>query len=141
MTYVNPIDKDKTTDQPGLIAYPHTIGSMLVKPEDVGKVKSRALAAMEEQTQQQLMQLQMQAELLAEQANAIKRRMEISYKIYEAKLSFEPFVGGIYHLYEQNGDHKLMMIGPTEWGRSKPPSLNFINTIRLLADHTWEIVV
>lgn len=140
MTFVNPIDKDKTADHPGLIAYPHSIGSMLVKPEDVGKLKSRALAAMEEQTQRQLLQLQLQAELLAEQANSIKRRMEISYKIYEAKLSFEAFVGGTYHLYEQNGEHKLMMIGPSEWGRNKSPSLNFVNSVRLLADHTWEIV-
>ena len=106
----------------------------------MSRYTSRALSAMEEQTKRQLMQLQAQAELIAEQANAIKQRMEISYHIYAAKFTFEPFVGGTYHLYEQNGEYKLMMIAPAEWGRNKSPSLHYINTVRLLADHTWEIV-
>lgn len=132
-------DKDKMADHPGLMAYPHHIGSIAVKPEDVGKIKSRALSAMEEQTHRQLQQIQKQAELLAEQANAIRRRVEISYKVYNAKMPFEPFIGGTYHLYEQEGEYKLMMVGPHQWGLSKKNTLNFIQTVTLLSDHTWEI--
>ncbi len=43
---INPIDKDKVAEFPGLLAYPHNIGSIMVKPEDEGKIKSRALSAM-----------------------------------------------------------------------------------------------
>ncbi|MBA2612148.1 MAG: DUF2452 domain-containing protein [Bacteroidetes bacterium] len=137
---VNPIDKDKVAENPGLIPYPHTIGSIVVKPEDVGKLKSRALSAMHEQTQMQLFQIQKQVELLIDQANEIKKRVDVSEYIYMATISFEPFIGNSYHLYKKNGEYKLMMIGPEEWGRSAPNSLEFVSTVRLLSDHTWEVV-
>lgn len=136
----NPIDKDKVADQPGLISYPHTIGSVVVKPEDRGRIKSRALSAMQEQTSSQLKQIQKQVELLLQQAQKIKERIDVSEKIYSAELSFEPFIGKTYHLYEQNGKYKLMLVGPDEWGRSKKDNLNYIHTVRLMSDHTWEII-
>jgi hypothetical protein len=136
---VNPIDKDKVAEFPGLLPYAHNIGSIVVNPEDVGKLKSRALSAMHQQTNQQLMQIQKQVELLAAQANEIKRRVEISEQIYTASISFEPFIGNTYHLYEQEGKYKLMLIGPDEWGKSRKNSLCFIGTVRLLSDHTWEV--
>lgn len=138
---INPIDKDKTTDIPSLLAYPHHIGSIVVKPEDVGKIKSRALSAMQEQTNRQLMQIQRQVELLAQQATEIKRRVEVSEKIYAAAMSFEPFVGHVYHLYQSGEQYKLMMIGPEEWGKSKREELQFVASVQLLSDHTWEVQV
>jgi hypothetical protein len=136
----NPIDKDKVAENPGLIAYPHTIGSIMIKPEDEGKLKSRALSAMREQTNMQLKQIQKQVQLLMEQANQIKHRIEISEKIYQADMSFEPFVGHTYHLYQKQDVYRLMMIGPDEWGKSKPSDLEYISSARLLADHTWEVL-
>ncbi len=138
--FVNPIDKDKVAENPGLLPYAHNVGSISVNPEDVGKLKSRALSAMQEQTTKQLAQIQKQVELLAQQAIEIKKRIEISEKIYTAKMSFEPFVGNVYYLYEQDEIFKLMLIAPDEWGRSKKESLHFIASVRLLSDHTWEVL-
>jgi len=136
----NPIDKDKVAENPGLIAYPHHIGSIVVKPEDVGKAKSRALSAMHEQTQVQLAQIKKQVELLMDQATRIQKRVEVSEKIYTASMSFEPFVGNTYHLYQRDEGYVLMLIAEDEWGRSKPENLRFVNSVRLLSDHTWEII-
>jgi hypothetical protein len=136
----NPIDKDKVAENPGLIAYPHTVGSIAIRPEDQGKLKSRALTAMREQTNRQLEQLQKQAELLAAQANELRKRVEVSEQIYLAELSFEPFVGNIYHLYKKEDKYKLMLIAPNEWGTSKRIYLEYISSVKLLSDHTWEIV-
>jgi len=136
---INPIDKDKTTEIPGLITYPHNIGSIQIKPEDEGKLKSRALSAMREQTNRQLLQIQKQVELLAMQASEIKRRVEVSEKIYVAEMSFEPFVGHTYFLYKKEDKYRLMMIGPDDWGR-KQTQLEFVSAVRLLSDHTWEII-
>ncbi len=138
--HINPIDKDKVTEIPGLISYPHHIGSIVIKPEDAGKLKSRALAAMHEQTNMHLQQIQRQVELLVSQANAIKERMDVSEKIYTAHMSFEPFVGNVYHLYKKEDAYKLMMIAPDEWGKSKPADLEFISSVKLLSDHTWDII-
>ena len=136
----NPIDKDKVAENPGLIAYPHNVGSVAIKPEDQGKLKSRALSAMREQTNRQLAQLQKQAELIALQANELIKRVEVSEKIYLAELSFEPFVGNVYHLYKKEDKYKLMLIAPNEWGSSKRIYLEYISSVKLLSDHTWEIV-
>lgn len=138
---INPIDKDKVTEIPNILPYAHHVGSVVVKPEDVGKLKTRALSAMREQTNRQLMQLQKQAELIAAQANALKKRVEISEKIYLADLSFEPFVGQTYHLYQRAEKYVLMMIGPDEWGRTKPNTIEYISTVQLLSDHTWEVIL
>jgi hypothetical protein len=137
---INPIDKDKTAENPGLIAYPHNVGSIAIKPEDQGKLKSRALSAMREQTNRQLAQLQKQAELIALQANELIKRVEVSEKIYLAELTFEPFVGNVYHLYKKEDKYKLMLIAPNEWGSSKRIYLEYISSVKLLSDHTWEIV-
>ncbi len=137
---INPIDKNKVAENPGLLTYAHNIGSIVVKPEDVGKLKSRALSAMHEQTNKQLQQLQRQAELIAQQANELKKRVEISEKIYTAELSFEPFIGHTYFLYEKSSKYRLMMIAPDEWGKKKPELLEFISAVKLLSDHTWEIL-
>ncbi|MDO8999230.1 MAG: DUF2452 domain-containing protein [Bacteroidota bacterium] len=136
---INPIDKDKVAENPGLIAYPHNVGSIVIKPEDQGKLKSRALSAMREQTNRQLLQIHKQAELLAKQANELKERVEVSEKIYQAELSFEPFIGNTYHLYKINNTYKLMLIAPNEWGRSKRTYLEYVSSVKLLSDHTWEI--
>ncbi|MGZ3902657.1 MAG: DUF2452 domain-containing protein [Bacteroidia bacterium] len=104
---LNPIDKDKVTENPGTLPYPHTIGSVVIKPEDKGKIKTRALMAMQEQTNAQLRQIQEQVELLLAQANEITQRVEISERIYQSEIPFEPLIGMVYHLYELNGVNRL----------------------------------
>jgi hypothetical protein len=132
--------KDKSADNPGLISFPHSIGSAVVKPEDKGKIKGRAMAAMKEQTEQQLHQLYEQMQTLARQANEIKNRVKVSERIYLAQMNYEPIIGHIYYLYEkENNEDLLSMISPVEWGK-KFPYKSFIASVRLLADHTWEVM-
>ncbi len=137
----NPIDPDKITLTPHSLEYAHHVGSALIKPEDVGKLKGRALTAMEYQTDQQLSQLYAQMQLLAEQAKKINQRKEISERIYQASFRFEPIINHVYYLYEDDLQVQLLsIIGPNEWGRSSKNKYTYIATIRLLADHTWEIM-
>ena len=139
MEFKNPIDKDKVAENPGLLAYPHHVGSIVIKPEDNGKIKSRSLTAMREQTNIQMNQIQKQVELLAQQANALKERIEISEKIYLADLSFEPLIGHTYHLYIKEEKYKLLLIGPEDWGKM-PKTLQYIGTVKMLGDHTWDLL-
>ncbi|MDX1909573.1 MAG: DUF2452 domain-containing protein [Bacteroidia bacterium] len=136
----NPIDKDKTAENPGLLPYAHSVGGALIRPEDKGKIKGQAMMAMEQQTARQMEQLRKQYEVLAAQAQEIKRRVEISERIYQADVGFQPIIGHIYHLYERkNGSWALSMVAPAEWGRSMPFT-DHLGTVRLLADHTWELL-
>lgn len=137
--FINPIDADKITETPHVLPYAHHRGSAVIEPVDRGKIKGRAMAAMYEQTDMHLDQIRQQIELLARQANAIRDRVEISEKIYLAEMSFEPIIGKNYHLYlRKNGKHVLSLVAPQEWGKKLP--YEFVASVRLLADHTWEVI-
>ena len=136
----NPIDKDKTAEEPGLLPYAHHVGSPVIKPIDKGRVKGNAMAAMSQQANRQLAQIQQQIQLLADQARKIQQRVEVSHRIYEAEMGFSPLVGHRYFLYEKaDGSTLLSMLSPRDWGRKKPYA-NFISEVELLADHTWELI-
>ena len=138
--FINPIDADKISENPHNLAYGHHVGSAIIKPEDQGKLKGRALSAMDFQTDQQLGQIYEQMQLLASQAKKIQDRKAISERIYLAEMRFEPIINHDYHLYRrENGTHLLSLVAPDHWGRSSN-SLEFIATVKLLADHTWEII-
>jgi hypothetical protein len=138
--FINPIDPDKITENPHSLEYGHHAGSALIKPEDQGKLKSRALNAMEHQTDIQLNQIYEQMKLLAEQAKKLNDRKSISEFIYQAEIRFEPFINHTYHLYKKpQGTYLLSLIGPQQWGRSGA-ELQFMATVKLLADHTWDIL-
>ncbi|MCS7004567.1 MAG: DUF2452 domain-containing protein [Cytophagales bacterium] len=131
---------EKTTDTPGILPYAHQVGSAVVKPEDLGKIKGKAVSAMHEQTKIQMQQLMEQMQLLKQQADTIKHRVSISEKIYRAHIPFEPLINHVYYLYQkEDGTEVLSMIAPNEWGRSKGFPV-FIAKVKLLADHTWEIL-
>jgi hypothetical protein len=136
--FVNPIDPDKITENPHSLEYAHHAGSALVKPEDQGKIKGRSLNAMEHQTDMQLGQIYEQMQLLAAQAKKLQDRKRISEFIYQSEMRFEPLINHIYHLYQrENGAFLLSLIAPNQWGKAK---FEFIATVRLLADHTWDIL-
>lgn len=137
--FVNPIDPDKITETPSTLPYAHTVGGAVIKPTKQGVIRSRSLSAMEEQTDMQLSQIKEQIDLLAQQAKKIQERKDLAARIYAAKISFKPEINHIYHLYlNQDEEHVLSMIGPDEW--AKPKFKEFLYTVKLLADHTWEVV-
>ncbi len=138
--FINPIDKDKISENPHSLEYGHHAGSALIKPEDQGKLKSRSINSMEQQTDMQLGQIYDQMQLLAEQAKKINERKKISEFIYTAEMRFEPFINHTYHLYQkETGVFSLSLVGPKQWGKSGA-NLEFVGTVKLLADHTWDIL-
>lgn len=133
-------EKDKITDIPGLIEYAHHAGSAIIKPEDKGRIKGTAIASMHDQTDRQFRQLYEQMQTLIEQAKYLQNRVEVSERIYQAHVPFQPVVGKVYFLYrKEDGTDLLSMVSPDEWGKSLPYKA-FEAEVRLLSDHTWEIV-
>lgn len=137
--FINPIDPDKITENPSTLPYAHTVGGAVIKPTKQGLIRSRSLSAMEEQTDMQLSQIKEQIDLLAQQAQKIQERKDLAARIYAAKINFKPEINHIYHLYlNEDDEHVLSMIAPDEW--AKPKFKEFLYTVKLLADHTWEVV-
>ena len=137
--FLNPINPEKVAQNPGLLPYAHTAGSAIIKPEDMGKTKGRSVNAMRQQTDRQMNQLYEQMEVLAKQAKLLAERKEISERIYDAAMGFEPIISETYYLYEkEDGTDLLSLVAPHEWGRSFKYS-RFLAKVLLLADHTWDV--
>jgi hypothetical protein len=123
--------------QLSVLPYSASVAGALIKPNEEGIIKHKALTAMEEQTNMQLGQIRKQIELLALQAQEIQKRKDLSLTIYSAKLSFKPNIGQTYYLYEKkDGDHMLSLVSPKEWGAGSPFK-RCVAAVKLLADHTW----
>ena len=85
-------------------------------------------------------QLVEQMQTLMKQANEIKNRVELSERIYDAEIGFEPIIGHRYHVYQkENGKDVISMIAPSEWGRSYKYA-RYLGEVLLLADHTWDVL-
>ena len=138
--FVNPIDKDKVAENPGLLPYAHTAGGAVIRPEDKGRIRGNAMTAMYDQTDRQMEQLRRQMETLVNQAKSLNDRMAISEAIYQAEIPVQPVIHHLYHLYQRKSDgvHLLSMVAPHEWGRKQP--YEHLATVRLLGDHTWEVM-
>jgi hypothetical protein len=123
--------------QLSVLPYASSVGSVAIRPNEEGAIKHKALLAMEQQTDMQLDQIREQIELLARQAQELRKRKELSLMIYEAKMSFTPIIGQTYYLYEKkDGTHLLSLVNPKEWGGTGPFK-QFVSGVKLLADHTW----
>lgn len=124
--------------QMSVLPYSASVSGALVKPNEEGVIRHKALTAMEEQTNMQLEQIRKQIELLALQAQEIHKRKELSMLIYNAKISFKPEIGQVYYLYEKKDEsHIISLISPKEWGAGMPYQ-RCVAAVQLLADHTWK---
>jgi hypothetical protein len=128
--------------QMSVLPYSASVAGAVIKPNEEGMIRHKALTAMEEQTNMQLEQIRKQIELLALQAQEIQKRKELSMLVYNAKLNFAPVIGQTYYMYEKNdGSHLLSLVSPREWGGGAGPFKRFIAPVKLLADHTWIEIV
>jgi hypothetical protein len=138
--FVNPIDPDKIAENAAFLPYATSVGSAVIRPEDKGRIKGNSMMAMYEQTDRQMGQLKEQMETLVRQAKALQKRKEVSEQIYQATMNFRPVIGHIYHLYRRKhqGNALISLVGPEEWGQNMP--YDYLATVQLLYDHTWEIL-
>jgi hypothetical protein len=132
--------EESYTGLPSFAPIPLSVSSPAIRPEDRKLIKAQAVESMHLKAQQQIELLKKQAALIMEQAKELEDRVAISLQIYEATMRFSPTMGMTYHLYKRNdGEVILSLVSPAEWGQSFPFKL-FIATVKLLADHTWEIL-
>ena len=133
-------EREKITDFPALLEFAHHVGSAIIKPEDKGRIRGNAVAAMHDQTDRQYRQLFEQMQTLVTQANYLKKRVEISERIYLADMGFSPVMNRHYYLYRRkSGTDLLSRVSPEEWGK-RFPFEGFVAEVKLMSDHTWEII-
>jgi hypothetical protein len=77
--------------------------------------------------------------VLEKQAQAIKRRLEITDAVHAAVYQFQPVMGNIYWLvWDQRKQHTLLtQNGPDDWSSSAPEDYEYQAQVKYMGDHTW----
>jgi hypothetical protein len=77
--------------------------------------------------------------VLQQQATSIKRRLEITDMVHQAKYDFQTYHGKSYWLvYDSRKDiTRLVMSGPNDWSTGPPTEYKYITKIKWLGDYTW----
>ena len=77
--------------------------------------------------------------VLQRQAADIKRRLDITDLVHEAKFDFQIYHGNTYWLlYDRlKACSRLSQLGPDDWNTGKPEYYDYICKIKWLGDHSW----
>ena len=74
-------------------------------------------------------------DIIKDQYAELVKEFKENDKLYNAKISFEPVIGEIYHLYlNKKGDSFISLIDPEDWNNE------FLGSYKLNHDHCWEKV-
>jgi hypothetical protein len=77
--------------------------------------------------------------VLEKQAQAIKRRLEITDAVHAAVYQFQPVMGNVYWLvWDIRKQHILLTHnGPNDWSSSAPEDYEYQAQVKYMGDHTW----
>jgi len=77
--------------------------------------------------------------VLENQAQAIKRRLDITDAVHGAVYQFQPVMGNVYWLvWDKRKEHTLLtQHGPDDWSSSAPNDYEYKAQVKYMGDHTW----
>jgi hypothetical protein len=80
--------------------------------------------------------------VLQKQADAIKRRLDVTDAVHAAEYQFQLSVGKCYWLVWNTRTEKTLLVhmGPKDWSTGKPEDYEYLAQVKFLGDHTWEEV-
>ena len=111
-----------------LLPYSTSVGAPVIKVNDIVSWKSRGISNLNKEFENKF------NELKTRYLSLIKE-FEWNELVYNAKFSFEPVIGEIYHLYVGDDKmHFLSLISPEEWNKE------YVGTFKLNSDKKWLLV-
>jgi len=116
---------DKVELKPNLMEYPHHVGAPKIVPTDLTPFKRNG-------TDKANKIFDTRYKELVKEVETLQKSFIITQEVYESSYRFEPIVGEIYHLYEDNNGKKyLSLIEPTSWTKKH------LYSAILNSDMTW----
>jgi hypothetical protein len=108
-----------------VLPYSTSVSAPAIKVDDVVAWKSRGVHNVNKEFENKFNELKLAYQKLMQE-------YEWNDIVYNAKFSFEPVIGEIYHLYiGEDGIHFLSLIAPNEWNKQH------IATFKLNSDKKW----
>lgn len=119
--------------------YPTEVGGPAFDLIPVEKQKDIMVNVARMHGQQEYNRIMELVAVLQKQAASIKRRLEITDWVHEAKYQFQTYHGQIYWLAHDTwkGGTILTMHGPNDWSSSAPDWYDYICRVKWLGDYTW----
>jgi hypothetical protein len=110
------------------LEYSTSVGAPVIKMDNVVAWKSRGIQNVNKEFELKFNELKLEYQKLMDE-----------YKwndiVYNAKFSFEPVIGEIYHMYAgEDSIHFLSLISPQEWNKK------YVATFKLNSDKKWVVL-
>uniref|UniRef100_UPI00404A2F3A DUF2452 domain-containing protein n=1 Tax=Flavobacterium sp. TaxID=239 RepID=UPI00404A2F3A len=107
------------------LAYPTNVGAPAIKIDDIVAWKNKGIRNVNKEFESKFNELKVQYEQLMQE-------YEWNEIVYNAKFSFEPTIGEIYHLYvREDGTNFLSLIHPDTWNKEH------IGSFQLNSNKKW----
>jgi hypothetical protein len=77
--------------------------------------------------------------VLEKQAQAIKRRLDITDLVHAAEYQFQLVMGNSYWLVWDTRKEKMLLVltGPNDWSTGVPNNYEYQAQVKYMGDHTW----
>ena len=152
------MNEDKPNSAKGVESYDSTLGNSLIHffnrnvsqyPTEVGgpkfdlipveKQKDIMVNVARMHAQQEYDRIMDLVKVLQKQAEDIKRRLDVTDMVHQAKYDFQTYHGQTYWLLYDNKKQcsRLSHQGPDDWFCGKPIEYNYICRVKWLGDYTW----
>ena len=119
--------------------YPTEAGGIKFELVPVTKQKDLMINHARMYAQQEYDRIVELVNVLEKQAQAIKRRLEITDAVHGAVYQFQPVMGNIYWLaWDKRKQYTLLtQHGPNDWSSSAPEDYEYQARVKYMGDHTW----
>jgi hypothetical protein len=120
--------------------YPTEAGGVKFDLVPVANQKDIMVNAARMHAQQEYDRIMQLVAVLQQQAEDIKRRLELTDMVRAARYDFQVYHGQIYWLVQDTRHHctRLVHTGPADWCTGVPENYQYICRMRWLGDHTWQ---
>jgi hypothetical protein len=118
---------DKVNLKTNILPHPYHVGSPVIKKDNIIEFKELGVNKADKYIKKKYNELLNEAENL-------QKSYFLNLEVYGSKYNFEPKMGLVYHLYENDDGIKfLSLIAPNEWKSKK-----FLYSVVLNSEMIWE---
>lgn len=119
--------------------YPTEVGGPRFEPIPVERQKDIMVNVARMHAQQEYDRIMALVAVLQQQAEQVRRRLEITDWVHAARYEFQVYHGQCYWLVNdtRKGGTRLVHLGPTDWTTGAPKEYQYIAKVKWLGDHTW----
>lgn len=119
--------------------YPTEVGGPKFDLIPVEKQKDIMVNVARLHAQQEYDRIMELVKVLQKQAEEIKRRLDVTDMVHQAKYDFQTYHGNTYWLLfdHRHNCTRLSLTGPNDWFTGKPEQYEYICKVKWMGDYTW----